>query len=226
MPDSANVESTLIYYKANDKGSVLRWSRVVDKFLDQYRKKGSGSGEAAGAENRVPCTPSTGAIGEKQVCDVPVDDFHPCTSANQYNYEEGGPCVFLKLNKIFNWTPKPYNNTEDLPANMPEDLKQHIKMISGKPEANTVWVSCEGENPADVENIGPVQYIPRRGFPSYYYPFTNKEGYLSPLVAVLFEKPRTGVLINIECKAWAKNIFYDRYERRGSVHFELMVDRS
>lgn len=35
-----------------------------------------------------------------------------------------------------------------------------------------------------------------------------------------------GVLINIECKAWAKNIVYDRYERRGSVHFELMVDRS
>lgn len=35
-----------------------------------------------------------------------------------------------------------------------------------------------------------------------------------------------GVLINIECKAWAKNIFYDRYERRGSVHFELMVDRA
>ena len=62
---------------------------------------------------------------------------------------------------------------------------------SGKPEANTVWVSCGGENPADVENIGPVQYIPRRGFPAYYYPFTNKEGYLSPLVAVLFEKPRS-----------------------------------
>lgn len=35
-----------------------------------------------------------------------------------------------------------------------------------------------------------------------------------------------GVLINIECKAWAKNILYDRYERRGSVHFELMVDRA
>lgn len=33
-----------------------------------------------------------------------------------------------------------------------------------------------------------------------------------------------GVLINIECKAWAHNIFHDRFERRGSVHFELMVD--
>ncbi|KAJ2944448.1 hypothetical protein O0L34_g3788 [Tuta absoluta] len=225
MPETANAESTLIYYRANDKGSVLNWATIIDKYLEQYRKKGSGSGETHGAENRVACSPNMGPLGEKQVCDVPVDDFHPCTPQNQYNYEEAGPCVFLKLNKIFNWVPKPYNTTEDLPQNMPEDLKQHIKMVSGKPEANTVWVSCEGENPADVENVGPIQYIPRRGFPNFYYPFTNKEGYLSPLVAVLFEKPRTGVLINIECKAWAKNIFYDRYERRGSVHFELMVDR-
>ncbi|XP_041988740.1 sodium/potassium-transporting ATPase subunit beta-2-like isoform X2 [Aricia agestis] len=226
MPESANVESTLIYYRANDKGSVLRWAQVIDDFLEPYRKKGSGAGEAAGAENRVACDFGTSALGERQVCDVPVDAFNPCTAARQYNYEEGGPCVFLKLNKIFNWIPAPYNTTEDLPATMPEDLKQHIKGLSGQPKANTVWVTCEGENPADVENIGPIQYIPARGFPAYYYPFTNKEGYLSPLVAVLFEKPRTGVLINIECKAWAKNIFYDRYERRGSVHFELMVDRS
>ena len=33
-----------------------------------------------------------------------------------------------------------------------------------------------------------------------------------------------GVLLNIECKAWAKNIHHDRKERRGSVHLELMVD--
>jgi hypothetical protein len=33
-----------------------------------------------------------------------------------------------------------------------------------------------------------------------------------------------GVLINIECKAWAKNIAHDRADRRGSVHFELMID--
>lgn len=33
-----------------------------------------------------------------------------------------------------------------------------------------------------------------------------------------------GVLINIECKAWARNIKHDRADRRGSVHFELMID--
>jgi len=85
-------------------------------------------------------------------------------------------------------------------------------------------VSCAGESTADVENMGAIQYLPRRGFPGYYFPFKNTQGYLSPLVAVFFEKPKYGVLINIECKAWAHNIIHDRFERRGSVHFELMVD--
>lgn len=53
-----------------------------------------------------------------------------------------------------------------------------------------IWVSCEGENPADMENIGPLRYIPQRGFLAQYYPFQNQEGYLSPLVAVHFESPR------------------------------------
>jgi sodium/potassium-transporting ATPase subunit beta len=35
-----------------------------------------------------------------------------------------------------------------------------------------------------------------------------------------------GVLINIECKAWANNIQHDRADRRGSVHFELMIDEA
>jgi sodium/potassium-transporting ATPase subunit beta len=52
-----------------------------------------------------------------------------------------------------------------------------------------VWVDCAGENPADVENIGPVNYHPYRGFKEKYFPFTNVKGYVSPLVAVHFEKP-------------------------------------
>lgn len=136
---------------------------------------------------------------------------------------------------------------------MPADLQEHIKAEEHANRLDTVWVSCSGENPADVENMGAIQYIPRRGFPGYYFPFTNTPGYLSPLVAVFFERPKCkfyicvyarrwvaskknwrrarrdywfldGVLINIECKAWAHNIIHDRFERRGSVHFELMVD--
>lgn len=35
MPETANVESTLIYYRANDKGSVLKWASIIDEFLDR-----------------------------------------------------------------------------------------------------------------------------------------------------------------------------------------------
>lgn len=36
------------------------------------------------------------------------------------------------------------------------------------------------------------------------------------------------VLINMECRAWAKNIHYksNAQVREGSVHFELLVDES
>ncbi|GBP78471.1 hypothetical protein EVAR_52277_1 [Eumeta japonica] len=89
---------------------------------------------------------------------------------------------------------------------------------------NMVWVSCQGENPADRENIGPIQYYPYRGFPGYYFPFRNEEGYLSPLIAVHLQRPKTGMLINMECRAWARNIKYDRHEGIGMVHIEVMVD--
>lgn len=59
-------------------------------------------------------------------------------------------------------------------------------------QLNTIWVSCEGENPADVENVGPIKYIPSsRGFPGYFYPYENSEGYLSPVIAIHFERPRS-----------------------------------
>lgn len=76
---------------------------------------------------------------------------------------------------------------------MPLDLKEYIASLKGNNslELNTIWVSCEGENPADQENIGPINYLPRRGFPGYFYPYENSEGYLSPLVAVHFVRPRS-----------------------------------
>lgn len=220
MPPDENVESTLIWYR-NTGDNYKHWTDELDKFLEAYRQPAPG-------EKRVQCN-YTSPPESGRVCDVPISSFGNCTSQFHYQYPQAHPCVFLKLNKIFNWKPEFYNDPEPdvpLPDKMPNDLKDHIQRLKreGSKEVNTVWVSCEGENPADVENIGAINYFPGRGFPGYFFPFENFKGYLSPLVAVLFENPATGVLINIECKAWAKNIVHDRLERRGSVHFELMID--
>lgn len=57
-------------------------------------------------------------------------------------------------------------------------------------QRNLIWVTCEGESPADVENLGPVNYSPRRGFPAYFFPYRNVKGYQPPIVAVQFERPK------------------------------------
>lgn len=54
-----------------------------------------------------------------------------------------------------------------------------------------IWVTCEGENPADIENLGPINYLPNRGFAGYYFPFKNQKGYLPPTIAINFERPKS-----------------------------------
>ncbi|XP_050092403.1 sodium/potassium-transporting ATPase subunit beta-2-like [Anopheles aquasalis] len=136
------------------------------------------------------------------------------------------PCIFLKLNKIYGWEPVFYDDSSSLPSDMPSDLKEYIKDKGVKQQQtlNTVWVSCEVASEDDRNNIGPIQFYPRRGFPGYYYPFENTDGYLSPLVAVRFERPARDQNINVECKAWARNIKQDRYDRFGLVRFELKIE--
>ncbi|MPC39872.1 Sodium/potassium-transporting ATPase subunit beta-2 [Portunus trituberculatus] len=100
---------------------------------------------------------------------------------------------------MIKWVPEVYETLEELPENMPQSLKDHIKSsmeLNGGKIPKMIWVSCEGENPADQEYIGPIRYSPWNA----------------------------NVLINIECRAWAKNIVHDRQNRLGLVHFELLKD--
>lgn len=59
-----------------------------------------------------------------------------------------------------------------------------------------------------------------KNFQMYHIQLTNRR-YRIINVFCFFS---AGILINIECKAWAKNIHHDRHDRLGSVHFELMID--
>ncbi|KAK6622954.1 hypothetical protein RUM43_008806 [Polyplax serrata] len=218
-PYSGDVEKhgSLIWYVAANESNVMHWTGVLDQFLEGYLDNQQ-------RENKVICDFDRPPMPGK-VCDVRIDDFGPCSKEKGYSYNQSSPCIFIKLNRIFNWVPEFYNETDSLPDEMDEDLKQHISETTPA-ERNVVWITCYGENPADRENLGGVQYYPKRGFPGFYYPFTNTPGYLSPLVAVHFQRPALHTLINVECRAWAKNIEYKRalQHREGSVHFELLID--
>lgn len=51
---------------------------------------------------------------------------------------------------------------------------------------DVAWISCEGDNPVDAENIGVIGYLPERAFR-----FDASSGEFTPLVAVQFEDPKS-----------------------------------
>merc|ERR1712083_693682 len=126
-----------------------------------------------------------------------------CILKGDYGYTEGKPCVIIKLNKIFQFIPKLKGTNKDY-----------------------LQIKCEGEHPADRDNLGPVEYYPKDGFDLKYFPYLNQDNYLSPLVFAKFTNPTLGVLIQVECKPVnADNIEQEKqYRGDGRVHFELMID--
>ncbi|XP_043784138.1 uncharacterized protein LOC122710371 isoform X2 [Apis laboriosa] len=215
-------ERSLIWYSSSDPSSVQKWTGLLDTFLEEYINS---SLLPNGGRNQQICNYNT-PVKPGHVCAVEVNNWGPCSPNHQYGFNNSAPCIFIKLNRIYGWIPEYYNDTENLPNEMPPDLVEHIKSTNSS-WLNTVWVSCKGANPHDNEDIGELNYYPENhGFPGYYYPYQNIPGYLSPVVAVHFLRPARNKIINVECRAWAKNIKYEtsQNQQHGMVHFELMID--
>lgn len=214
-------EGAMIHYAAANKTQVKRWVERINEFLEPYRDQTMLPG---GGKNQAICDFSS-PPGNGNVCAVDVTKLGPCNIEEGYSYNKSAPCIFIKLNRIYGWIPEYYDDINNLPDDMPTDLADHIKSLP-ESDRKQVWVSCNGLAPADVEAIGPIEYFPHRGLPSYYYPYTNLPGYLSPLVAVHFARPTVKQSINVECRVWAKNVIYrgGLRDRQGSVTFILLID--
>merc|ERR1712112_122655 len=99
---------------------------------------------------------------------VPKVDLPPNEGFNPGAHKHfAEPCVFLKLNKIFNWEPKPISchsarcaELEDEKYNkMSDDLKSRIRTAHQRNDADNVWVECFGRYPADKEALE-LKYFP------------------------------------------------------------------
>lgn len=206
--------------KAKDKvASYQEWTARITDFLQVYENETVNKKRLDCSEDKV--TPLHGCKFNVE----PLKTFCQGTGGetDQFGYEKGSPCVLLKLNRIFGLENSPYNET-DLPVDMPEELKEHIRKQADKKQ---VWVNCQGKYPADKEMLKDgITYFPAsKGLPNSYFPYKGQEDYLSPLIAVKFSPVKNGIgqMIHIECRAWAKNIGYDRRDKIGISVFELYI---
>jgi len=227
-PPDNQIESTLIWFRHGSGAS--NWEQWVER-LEDYVKDYENETTWRSKVTQEDCGDlAVNPPGRKSICKVkPTELFQGnCTREHSYGFKDGRPCILLKMNRIIGWTPTPLdplylNEFEDLPKHLAEQIKKNKE--DGNDDLNKrVWIDCQGENPADKENMGEIIYHPTNGISENYFPYENQEGYLSPAIFVEFTNPKHGVMIAVECKAWAENIKHDRMERRGLAHFELMID--
>lgn len=216
---------SLIWYKASDDNNTAIWTDELDDYLEPYQNPkilpGSGTNQMICDYDHPPY--------QGKVCKIDLEKtMGPCTPDLDYGYPQAKPCVFIKVNRIYGWEPDYYESLDELPRDMPVTLSSYIThaVTRNASQWRTLWISCAGADPHDNENIGELDYFPQPGAPGYFYPYVNTIGYLSPIVAVRFRNPTLGVVINVECRAWAKNIFYKKSgsNREGAVHFELLIE--
>ena len=207
-PFRHKLDSSLIHFRSSSNGDWQHWADDLINFMKPYQELESGAGQHAQGD----CNTYGGERDPSKFCPFELRVIpNECSESQNFSYHLGKPCILVKLNRIYGWKPEPYNIR-------PKDYPSQAPFREGQ-----IQVTCEGASHADKENIGPIDYYPQ-GIETKYFPFTNQPGYQSPFVMAHFKNPRPGVVIFIECKAWAANIKHDKARSNGMVKFELLID--
>ncbi|UYV70204.1 ATP1B1 [Cordylochernes scorpioides] len=208
-PHPEDASSDFIWYNHTDTEQVNKWVKRMDKFLKGYSKEGPSTktcdaGQSETAHKNEACFFDAANIAS------------PCNSQNGYGFSQGKPCIVVKLNRIYGWVPKGYEQ-DKLPSDMPENIKSNY-------DPTKVYISCNGSEASDRDNMGDIEYLPNQSIASYYFPFQNQKNYMSPLVFIHFLSPVKNQIVQVRCRAWAANIQYNTKDNLGSTQFSLLID--
>jgi len=212
------VSSTLIKFNEGEEDTWRKYTDNIKILLHKYRQE-----QEDCADCYQDCNAGVDAESELP-CKFDLDEFlgAECTDANNYGYDTAEPCVLMKLNKIFEWEPEAYdtNDTSSWSTEAQEDLLINYPEYTG----DGVAVTCMGENFGDQDNLGEIKFFPASGFMGTFFPFTGQKGYQAPLVFMKMSAPTKGTLIQVYCKAWAKNIYHHKNDKAGSMRFEVLIN--
>jgi len=200
------VEKTLIKYKKTDPKTYQPFIDDMAAFLNPNHTahtymKGQSADHYADCSKGAPGPAAYATKPCKFLVTEQKSVMDNCVNKN-YGFQDGSPCISIKLNKIFEFVPE----------------------LKG--DKDYLQLTCEGEHAADKDNIGPFDYYPKDGVDMTFFPFMGQPGYMSPLVFVKFQKPTPGVLIQVVCKpSNAANIMQNKQARGdGRVTLEILID--
>ncbi|XP_045122568.1 sodium/potassium-transporting ATPase subunit beta-like [Portunus trituberculatus] len=197
-----------IIYEPGFRDTALTYIYSINEFLQKYDNRSPTS-------NSVTCVPGE-EVPAGSLCDFDILNVNTsCSKENDWGYSTNSPCLLLKLNRMFSWTPEPHHYLDELP----EGLQQHLNSSVADPHMvvkKYVWVWCESDD-VKIEQLSP-------GIPVNFFPFFNQEGYISPFVFVRIQNLPIDQKVKVRCRAWANNIEHrinKRLTGEAVVYFHL-----
>lgn len=181
----------------------------------------------------------------RTVCSGGDDDYHKdvgtyCTfdksllgscAEYPYGYDKDNfkPCVFLKMNRIWNLEPKPIKVDSTIDQSVKDldtdDFLGQIRKL-GYPEQ--IFIHCLGEYAADQEILdGKIKHFPENGvIYKKYFPFNKKVMKENALVALQFSglENTKGRLLHVICKAFYDGVIHSKKVKAGLVKFNMLLD--
>jgi sodium/potassium-transporting ATPase subunit beta len=207
------IDSTVIRFIKGDINTYFHYIDHIEAYVQYYEN------ELQQGDNYIDCSElRTRRVDQfNKVCVFdPIVLGGDCVKQQNYGFDDGQPCVLLKLNRIFDWQPEEYSK---------DDVPNVIKNAWTENDPYWIIVRCDGDDHVTRENMGDLKYFPDgQGFHFKYFPFRNQQGFRSPIMFLRFQNPHPGILLMMTCRAFAKNIIHDHVEQVGQVHFEVMID--
>ncbi|KAI4797823.1 hypothetical protein KUCAC02_024827 [Chaenocephalus aceratus] len=201
-----SVKSEIAYTKSNEE-TYRKYTESMAAFLKTYELERQTDGL-----NFEDCgvTPQTykerggledSELGQRKACRFDRKLLGVCSGIDDphFGFNEGKPCLIVKLNRIVNFKPRAPTNNQSLP-----------EALQIKSQPNLIPIYCKNKEREDESKIGEIKLLHAQ--------------YLQPLVAIQFTNLTLDEELRIECKVYGANIDYsekDRYQGRFDVKFTI-----
>jgi len=117
----------------------------------------------------------------------------------------------VTINKMFLWTPEPYDLSKDSPSVKLEDGTEFkLKLVASDLNFKGIYVTCYGETEKGRKNLEGLK-LDKPGYAKDAFPWTEKGGQNKEERTVIVDLADTNAIkgkdpVTLMCQAWARNI--------------------
>ncbi|KAK2889192.1 hypothetical protein Q8A67_014567 [Cirrhinus molitorella] len=222
LSHSPRPEKAEFSYSISDPKSYSAYEKHIKEFLTAYDSENQNDESKFEDCGDKPLTyTDRGELesndGVRKACRFDRAWLKDCSGLNgdKFGFEEGKPCLIVKLNRIVNFRPRPPTSNDSIPVPIQHNV-----------QGNLIPIHCSNKREEDAEHLGPIEYFGLgAGFPLQYYPYYGKllqPHYLQPLVAIKFRNITLDYEMRIECKVFGENIDYSEKDR-SQGRFDIKI---